>query len=267
MSKSVMVRASSLSGLFDCPARWAAIHIDKIRQPSNGKATLGKAVHASTAAYDQSTLDGQGLTIEETKAAAVDAIHNPNEEVIWGEDEKPAEVEKIALALHEKYCTTIAPTQNYAAVEVACESLEITDLGITLTGTTDRIRVAEDGGYGIVDIKTGKTAVKASGIVETKGHCYQIGTYELLAEHASGLPITEPGQIVGLTTAKTDAAQRVGTGQVAGAREVLLGTEEMPGILQTASQIIHAGIFWGNPKSMLCHETYCPVYNRCNYRK
>lgn len=263
---SVLIRASSLSELFDCPARWEAKHIRGLRNPSNGKATLGRAVHASTAAYDISTLEGQGLTIDETAAAAVDAIHNPDEDVQWGEDEKPAEVEKVALALHAKYCKEIAPLQKYKAVEVECANLEITDLKITLTGTTDRIRETEDG-FGIADIKTGKAAVKASGEVETKGHAYQLGVYELLAEHASGLPITGNAQIVALNTGKTAQAQRVGMGEIAGAREVLIGDDLMPGILQTASNIIHSGSFWGNPKSMMCHPTYCPAYQQCNFRK
>jgi hypothetical protein len=34
----VIIRASSLGRLFDCPASWAATHIDGKRMPSNGKA-------------------------------------------------------------------------------------------------------------------------------------------------------------------------------------------------------------------------------------
>lgn len=265
MPEAVMIRASSLSELFDCPARWASKHIDGKRTPSGPRATLGKAVHASTAVYDQSQIDGAGLSIDEAAAAAVDAIQQPNEETIW-DDETPQDIETIALALHHKYCDQIAPQQNYRAVEVTCESLRITDLGITLTGTTDRIRQTNDG-YSIADIKTGRTAVKADGTVETKGHTYQLGVYELLAEHASNLPITGPAQIVGLNSAKTDKAQRVGTGEIVGARGVLVGDEETPGVLRTASNIIHRGDFWGNPKSMMCSEKFCPIYNHCNYRK
>jgi len=233
--------------------------------PTNPKALLGRAVHASTAVFDQSELDGAGITPDEAAGAAVDAIHKPDEEVDWA-DEKPSEVEKIAVSLHGKYCTQVAPTQVYRAVEVACESLTIEDLGITLTGTTDRIRETSSG-LGIVDIKTGKAAVKTNGTVETKGHTYQIGVYELLAEHASGLHLTASAQIVGLNTAKTEVAQRVGSGEIKGARSILLGDSETQGILQTAANIIHRGDFWGNPKSMMCHKAYCPVFSVCNYRK
>jgi len=265
MMNVVTIRASSLGGLFDCPARWEATNILGKRIPSTGKAVLGTAVHASTALFDQSVLDGAGLSVDEAAAAAVDAIHNPHDEVIW-EDDSPQEVEKIAISLHNKYCHNVAPTQKYTGVELRCERLEIADLGIALTGTTDRIRETSDG-YGIVDLKTGKAAVGSDGAVKTAGHAFQMGVYELLAEHASGVRIDAPAQIIGMNTAKTPASQRVGTGEIAGARDVLLGTDESPGILQHASQIIHSGNFYGNPKSMMCHAKYCGAYETCKFRK
>lgn len=261
----ITIRASSLGRLFDCPSAWAATHLEGKRTPSNSKAMLGKAVHASTAVFDQSTIDGAGITIEEAAAAAVDAINKPDEEVIW-DDNSPSEVEKIALALHDKYCHIIAPQQDYLAVEVKCERLEITDLGIALTGTTDRVRETGEG-LGICDLKTGKAAVGADGHVKTAVHAYQIGVYELLAEHASGLPITGAAQVVVMNTAKTQAAQRIGVAEISGARDLLLGDGESPGILEHAARIIHSGNFWGNPKSMMCHEKYCAAFQNCKFRK
>lgn len=133
----------------------------------------------------------------------VDAIHHPREDVDWGED-SPREAERIALALHGLYCRNIAPARNYVAVEATCERLEITDLGLALTGTTDRITTNALGDLGIADIKTGKTAVAADGTVRTAGHAAQIGVYELLAGAAIGQPITAPAEIIGLQVAKTD---------------------------------------------------------------
>lgn len=265
MPNIVTIRASSLGRLFDCPASWAATHLEGKRTPSNGKAMLGKAVHASTAVFDQSAIDGAGITIDEAAAAAVDTINKPDEDVVW-EDDSPQDAEKIAIALHVKYCQQVAPQQTYRGVEVRCDSLEITDLGIALTGTTDRVRETA-AGLAICDLKTGKAAVGSDGIAKTAGHAYQMGVYELLAEQASGVPITGPAQIIGLNTAKTLASQRVGTGEIAGARDVLLGDGETPGILEMAAKIIHGGTFWGNPKSMMCHEKYCPVFPVCKYRK
>lgn len=261
----ITIRASSLGRLFDCPASWASTHIFGRRTPSNGKAMLGKAVHASTAVYDQSRIDGAGITIGEAAAAAVDTIHRPDEDVLW-EDDTRQDVEVIALALHTKYCQIIAPKQTYRGVEIKCERLEITDLGIALTGTTDRVRETADG-LAICDLKTGKAAVGSDGNVKTAGHAYQMGVYELLAEQASGVPITGAAQIIGMNTAKTPASQRVGTGEISDARSVLLGDGESPGILEHAARIIHSGNFWGNPKSMMCHPRYCGAYETCKFRK
>ncbi len=263
----ITIRASALSDFLDCPARAEAKHLLGLRTPMSGSATLGSALHRSTALYDKSTIDGQGLTIEETAGAAVDAIHKPENEVVWEEDENPKETEAIAVALHKLYCTKITPTQEYAAVEVQCEKLEIVDIGLALTGTTDRVRKVGDG-YGIADLKSGKRAVSADGSVETKGHAYQLGVYELLAERASGLPITGPAQVVGLQVAKTERGQRVATSHpVEGARDVLVGEADSPGVLEVVARMIHAGAFPGNPRSMLCGEKFCPIYKRCKFRK
>jgi hypothetical protein len=266
--KVVTVRASALSDFLDCPARAEAKHLLGKRCPSSPNALLGTALHRSTAVYDESRLGGnKGVSIGDSAGAAVDAIHKPNEDVFYDEDESPQQIEDVALALHSRYCTEIAPTQRYAAVEVKCERLEITDIGLALTGTTDRIRQMGDG-HGISDLKSGKTAVRANGDVETKGHRYQIGVYELLAEKASGIPITEGGEIVGLQVAKTERGQRVAKSQpIIGARDVLIGDADSPGVLEIVAHQIHAGIFPGNPRSILCHTKYCPIFATCKFRK
>jgi PD-(D/E)XK nuclease superfamily len=264
----VTVRASALSDLFDCAARFEAKHLLGKKCPQSPNALLGKAVHKSTAVYDDAAIKGQQLKPGEAAAAAVDEIHRPDEDVHYAEgDMAPQEIEDIALALHNRYCLEIAPKQQYAAVEVKCERLEITDIGLALTGTTDRIRRVGDG-HGIADLKTGKTAVRADGHVETGGHRYQIGVYELLAEKASGIPITEGGQIIGLQTGKTERGQRVAMSEaISGARDVLIGEPDSPGILEVAAHQIHAGIFPGNPRSMLCHAKYCPIHSICKFRQ
>jgi hypothetical protein len=263
----VTVRASALPDFLDCPARAEAKHLLGKRCPQSPAALLGTALHRSTAAYDVSVLSGQGIKIREAAAAAVDAIHKPDEDVVYSDDESPHQIEDIALALHSRYCTEIAPKQHYVAVEVKCERLELTDIGLALTGTTDRVRQVGDGN-GISDIKSGKTAVRADGHVETKGHRYQIGVYELLAEHGSGLPITQGGEIIGLQVGKTERGQRVAASEpIQGARDVLIGSPDSPGVLEIVAKMIHTGNFFGNPRSMLCGEKYCPIYNTCKFRK
>lgn len=263
----VAVRASSLPGLFDCPARFEATQIRGLRSPSSGKAILGRAVHASTAVYDVARIQGDfDLTPDEAAGAAVDVIQRPEEDVAWDESLTPATAEKIALDLHGLYCDQIAPEEEYAAVEVTCEALTITDLNLTLTGTVDRIYKA-DGDLGIADIKTGSRAVAADGTVETAGHAYQLGVYELLAGQALGRPMTAPAQIIGLQTGKTAKGQRAAIGQVDGARLTLVGDDETPGVLELAAKMLHAGTFFGNPRSMMCHDRYCPIFSNCYFRR
>ena len=265
MRTIIPIRASSLAELFDCPARWEAKHILGMRGPRSAAAQLGTAVYAGTALFDQSHLPGgTPLSADDAAGAVVDAIHKPEEEVDW-EETAPRDAERIALALHTRYCGEIAPQQVYRGVEVKCESLELPDLGIALTGTTDRVREV-GGSLGITDLKTGGRAVGADGRAVTQGHAVQLGVYELLAEHAMGLHITAPAQIVGMNTGKTPAAQRVGTGEVPNARAALIGTEESPGLLEHASRLIHIGAFYGNSKSFLCSAKYCPRHPVCTFK-
>lgn len=264
---SILIRASGLGDFLDCAARAEAKHLLGKRTPSTAKSLLGTAIHKSTAVFDQSAMDGAGITISEAAAAAVDAIRKPENDVVLDDDDNLQQVENIAVALHTRYCKEIAPTQQYVAVEVKCESLEISDLGITLTGTTDRIaRYADD--FGVRDLKSGGTAVSADGTVSTKGAAYQIGVYEMLAEAANGLPIKAPAKVIGLQTGKTERGQRVAVSHdIVNARDALIGDEESPGVLQAISQMISTGTFPGNPRSMLCGVKYCPIYATCRFRR
>lgn len=262
MKNLIRVRASSLAELFDCPARWEAKNLLGIRHPTNGKALLGTAIHASTAAFDQAALEGSPISIDDAASALVDTIHKPEEEVDWGDD-RPNDAEQIGLVLHSKYCTQVAPAQQYSGVEVTCEALEISDLGLVLTGTTDRIRIVGEE-FGIADLKSGGRAVGSDGRAVTTGHGLQLAVYELLAEQSTGKALTLPAQIIGLQTAKS--SPKVGIGEIPNARQALIGTEEDPGMLQHAADLIHSGRFYGNPKSMLCSAKFCPRYSTCRYK-
>lgn len=245
------IRASSLGELFDCPARWEAKNIRKLRLPVSAAAQLGTAVHAGTALFDQSRLDGSPLTVDDCAGALVDALQNPSAEVDW-EDTSPAEAERLAMPLHKLYCETIAPKQDYAAVEATCESLTFTDIGLTLTGTVDRVRRTSSG-LGIADIKTGKSAVAADGTVKTQGHAAQLAVYEILAGQALGCAIDAPAQIIGLQVAKTDKGRRAAIGEIPSARNILLDEAGEPGLLRHAANMLHSGNFYGNARSQLCN--------------
>ena len=260
------VRASSLSELFDCPHRWEAKHVLGLRMPGSAATQLGTAVHNGTAIFDQSCLNGQMIPADDIAGVVVDTLWHPSEEVDWG-DSSPKEAEPIALSLYGKYCGQIAPMMEYVAVEEEMQDIELPDIGIKLTGTTDRIYVDQFGEYGIADIKTGKTAVSADGVVKTSGHGAQVAIYELLTEFGTGRRITAPARIIGLTSAKTEKAQRVGIGEIRDARELIIGADGKPGLLEMAAQFLKSGMFYGNPKSSLCSEKFCPRFNTCFFRR
>lgn len=261
----VTVRASSWANLFDCAMRWEAQNIRGVRMPSSGAAHLGTSLHASTAAFDEAHLIGQDITVDDAEGVLVDTLFNPGDEVDW-EDSSPKKVEPIARKLHERYCREMAPTQDYAGVEVLCEALdvEVPEHGITvrLTGTTDRIRRTADGKLGIADLKSGKQAVNAQNVAKTKGHGPQLAVYELLAEASLQQRLEAPAEIIGLQT--TNQA-RIGTGTVATPRLSLLGTDEVPGLIEIAASMFASGLFPPNPRSMLCSAKYCPVHASCSY--
>lgn len=268
MSDVIAVRASSLPELFDCPARWSAKHIDGLRTPNSPQAWIGTSLHASTAVFDGEALRGNALTADETAGVFVDSLHNPTEEIDWTQIEtKMTTIETMGIALHTNYCNQIAPQQEYTGVEVKCQSLEVdfpeSALTLKLTGSTDRVRRTPTGKLGISDLKSGKTAVSKDGKVDCSKHGAQLAVYELLVEQETGQAITAPAQIIGLATV---GEARVGIGEIKSAREVLVGTPEQPGLLDAAAKVIKSGMFYGNPRSMLCGPKFCPVFSSCKWR-
>lgn len=261
------VRASSWPTLFDCSLRWYYQNVIGLRLPASGKARLGTALHRSTAAYDLPALTGQPQDVEAACDVVADTVDEPDEEVQWDDDLQPGAAIAIGVALTRKYAEKIAPAQRYRAVEVDCNGLDVAtgDGVIRLAGTTDRVRLTDDGREGISDIKSGKTAVSADGRANTKGHHLQTGIYRLMAEHALGRPLDAPDQIIGLTTVKTDAAQRVATGEIRDSRRPLVGDDDTPGMIELAARMLRSGIFPPNPKSTLCSARYCAGYARCKF--
>lgn len=249
--------------LMDCPLRWRKQHIEGLKLPSTPPAMIGTAVHASTAAYDISNRDDEGLSIDDTAGIAVDLITQPQEDVNW-EGMNQGKAIETALQCHVSYCTEIAPTQLYREIEHTLRPLKI-DMGdgltITLTGTLDRIRVDHLGNQGVGDVKTGGRAVRADGTVVVGKHLPQLGEYELLAEQEFG-PMTMPPVIIGLHTGGTG---RAGIGEIHNAREALVGNDTEPGLLRHAANFFRSGLFPPNPGSMLCTEKYCPYFKNCIY--
>lgn len=206
-------------------------------------------------------MNGSPISIDDATEVLVHTIYNPKEEY------SPQQAEKIGIDLLRLYCTNIAPTQHYVAVETYCERLEIIDLGIALTGTTDRIYCDSEDNYGIADIKTGKAAVKADGTVKTSGHAAQMAVYELLASQVMQQHMDAPAKIIGLQAAKTAKGQRAGIGVIENALDLLLGIGEQKGLLEQATSLLRSGLFYANPRSMMCSAKHCPIHPCCAWRK
>lgn len=261
------VRASSWGSLFDCAFRWEGVHLLGIKSPSSPRALLGTAIHAGTAAFDTARVSGEDLSADDAAEVLVQTLRHPEFDVDWrGSDINLREAEATALALHIRYCSDISPRYQFVAVEMETKPLEI-DCGggviVRLTGTLDRARIRRAGeGIGIADVKTGTAAVTTDGVAKTKGHKPQIGTYELLYEHTTSQRCTAPAEIIGL---KTKGKAEAATGEIIGARELMVGSENFPGLIQYAADMFRNGHFPPNPQSTLCSARYCPRWATCPY--
>lgn len=259
----IRVRASSWGALFDCAHRWEGIHLLGMSGKVGGRLRLGQALHASTAAYDKARIQGQTVTPDDAAGELVDALYREDDTgapIDWS-DLPRREAERIGLTLHARYCTEISPSYEYAAVELGMEPLDVRvdSAGVTvrLTGTMDRSRVVagEQGRLTIGDLKSGQRAVGSDGRAATQGHHLQLGVYDLGAEHTLGQPTSRAGEIIGLQTSNNP---RVGVGRIGDVRTPLVGTEDRPGLIDMAAEMLRSGLFYPNPKSVLCNPNYCP---------
>lgn len=275
------IRASSLAELFDCPQRWAAIHVEGRRGWNSGPAWLGTSMHHGTAAFDQSAIEGQPITVDDATDLVIHKIDHPEEEVRWDKQLSQREARSLASILVPDYCNRIAPQYTFETVELKLEPLTIDVEGvhITLTGTADRVRVEDNfanvqaPGYefvdeapwwaqqarGICDVKSGRSVIR-NGQVQTDKHVAQLGTYELLevmVAKQTHKDMTLPAEIIALPTSGEHSCA---VGTMDRPSRILLGEGRHAGLLKAAANMAKHEMFHGNPKSMLCGEKYCPVY-------
>lgn len=272
----IKVRASSIKDYLDCAMRAEAKHLVGIRMPSPGISHLGTALHAGTAAYDQSVIDGKPISHDAACGKFVDTLNldsNPEEPqdegVSWDEDTPKAHAEQVGVKGIVNYIQTIGSKRRYHAVEAKLNEFPVSfddqKVTIILTGKTDRIRAiaGSDGmGRGITDIKSGKTRVTKDGRVSLNAEKAQLGVYELIAEKATGEAITAPAEIAGISTAQHASASTV---EVPGTRAALVGTSDTPGVLDFLARMLRNGTFPPNPSSYLCSPKFCPIHDRCPY--
>lgn len=264
--KEYRVRASSWGTLFDCAYKWEWETLLGNRGLCGSRAWLGTSVHASTAAFDKAKMNGEPITIDNAAQVFIDTFRNPTEEVDWANsDINRSKAEEIGLLAHTLYCAEVSPLYTFCEVEMETKPLTINcgdGITIVLTGTLDRTRVwSTEIGKGISDLKTGKNAVE-KGEAKLKGFVAQVGTYELLYEHTKGEALTAPSEIIGL---KTSGVIQHATTPIVGAKELLVGTEEEPGLIEYAAMFFRSGLFPPNPSSNLCNPNYCDRWDTCRY--
>lgn len=265
------MRASKLSELFDDALRWKASVIDGIFGKTYGRSHLGSAVHFGTAHYDRERILPDGRPDASDAVKKFKEYFDNDAGVHWIDLKKP-DAYKLGVRLVSDYCTEVSHQFEFVAVEAVCEPLLMTmPNGITfeLTGTTDRVyreRVAPRlYKYGIMDVKTGYGIIGADGEVAVDVHGAQLAEYELLetmATRATSFPITLPAIVMGLSTQTAKIKWR----EIENTRKLLFGGDDHMGYLEAASYIIEQQLYIGNPRSMLCSDRYCPIYNSCFYR-
>lgn len=266
-SPSITIRASSWASLFDCAYKWEGIHIKGMRNVVGLRAALGTAIHAGTAAFDLSRLSCGGVTADDAAGVFVDKLHDPSNEFDPARDDlSMTDAEKVGLTLLTKYCFEVSPRYDFVAVEMETKPLDINCGGgviVRLTGTMDRARIRKAAhGVGIADLKSGSTAVQ-KGAAVTKGRAPQIGTYELLYEHTTGELISDDAEIIGL---KTKGTAEIKTGTIKGAKSMMVGTGDQPGLIEFAAEMFKSGRFYPNPSSILCSAKYCPRHTTCHFK-
>lgn len=288
--KELIIRASSLPGLFDCPARWLAQNVEGRRTRTTGPAHLGTSLHHATGRFDQSRIEDSVILVEDAVDIFIDRVKNPTEEdgeVVWEQDMPKQKAVDVGVALTIDYCERISFNYHFSGVELKLNPMTIDvqqeGVKITLTGTTDRVRSSttessswwekDDGDgletkFGICDVKSGKRVIDSQGRIAIDKHVAQLGQYELLqlmTRTDYGYNFTLPAEVIALPTSGTH--RQIAVAQVETPSRLLLGDETHPmGLLHAAAKMARAELFPGNPRSMLCSEKYCPAYRTCWWR-
>lgn len=269
---STRVRASGIASAFDCMYRWEGEQLIGLRKPGSPRSLLGNAVHHGTAVFDTAVMQGNPLSVGDAAEAVVKVLKDEKKETDWtGSDLRPREVEKIALNLYTRYCLEWSPRFEYAAVELSIPPMTLDCNGtlITLTGSLDRTRVyrlptaVPDATplLRVGDLKTGARIISQGKVAGGK-HRPQVGVYELLTEATLDQPVDTTSEILGLSTS---GKGEIAMGEVTGSRQLLLGTDEWPGLLDLFADNLKAGRFPPNPSSVLCSNRYCSRWTTCPY--
>ena len=268
---SITIRASAWGGLFDCAYRFEGIHLLGMRNIVGLRAALGTAIHAGTAAFDQSRIDGRGVTVDDAAGVLVDKLRDPETRFDPDRDDlSMPEAERVGLSLLVKYCREVSPRYHFVAVEMETMPLDI-DHGdgviVRLTGTMDRARHAGSHRWARHRRRQKRRCrCRRRRWPTLKDTVLQLGAYELLYEHThrrSRSPTD--AEIIGLKTIG-HAGDRQPV-PIRNAKRVMLGTDERPGLIEFAARMFRSGDFYPNSRSLLCSPKYCPRHGTCHFHE
>lgn len=268
----ISIRASSLPNFFDCNERWAAQVIHGLFMPSGSSAAIGTGFHHGTAVWDSDRVINVKPSLSAALDAVAESIEKPTQEVVWN-DHTQAAAKDLAVTLVRNYTSDLTLQLDYDVVELPMDPIVVTaanGLRIRFTGQVDRrrMRVMPDGTVrkGIIDFKTGKRIVRSDGTVNTQQSGAQLALYELLELMASGTlgkfnPL--PAMVLGVPTA---GKAKPAIAEIHRPHRVLVGDKDHVGAIDIIAQTVKTGAFFGNSRSQLCSNKYCPVFANCRWR-
>lgn len=200
---------SRVGAFTDCALAYRFANLDRLPEPPSPAATKGSLVHAALEALF--ALPAAGRTRDAAGAcldAASEALRDDPEFVLLGLDaDGTAAFVADAHRLLDGYFAMEDPTQVHA---VGLElKLRAEVGGVQLTGIIDRLDRLPDGGFVVVDYKTGRAPSERF----EQGKLLGVDTYALLCERVLGVrPVAVRllyvGEGVGITCTPSDRSTR-----------------------------------------------------------
>ncbi len=252
----VLIRPSSVHSFWDCPYRWAQIHLLGVRSFGSFHTLRGTGVHAGAEEiWEESQKAGvKKFSLSAAKDRAAETVEKrcEEEEIRFEEFESVDAAKDDAVKGVEVYAKEIVPKVEIPVKVEHYFEAEIDD-DITIGGTTDAIN--PDGK--IRDIKTSTRKVQPSKYLE------QLSIYKRLAE-VNDIKTQDTAIIENVVFLKNEVGAHV--------IEVPIDVE---GTKRKIDDIVRRIKVWKegkidtdllfppNPNSFMCSDKYCPIYHEC----
>lgn len=260
----ITVRASSLSGYFDCQRRWAARQLSPLLRdigysvrairPSIG-AAVGSGAHSSVAHDLQHKLEkGELANWSEVEQIGVAELQSRiQEEGVDWDDVTPSlsDAQRTVARLARSYRLHTAPNLKPFAVERRIKAKHPT--GLILSGQQDVVIQDAGGRHGLRDLKTGKRRA---------ANWAQYGAYSrLLRSHKMPVETVTEDYLARVPLDKEQPPPVPHDYDLAACEQA---TESVMTSVADRLKAFHAtgdiGVWPANPSSSLCSERFCPAW-------